>query len=95
MQQTGGQGRCSLVTFLSKTTVNKVISTVQQIIQETIAKDVKEVQMFSVQIDTTQDIPRAVFYSVKASAYYSDSVIRHPTLLLRRPLELSKFSVGM
>ena len=50
------KGRGSAVTFLSKTTVNNVISTVQRLIQETIAKEVAESGMFSVQIDTTQDI---------------------------------------
>lgn len=44
------------VTFVSKSTVNTVISTVQWLVQETIAKDVAESGMFSVQIDTTQDI---------------------------------------
>lgn len=56
MHQAQGKGRGSVVTFLSKTTVIKVISTVQQLIQETIAKEVTEAGMFSVQIDTTQDI---------------------------------------
>ncbi len=37
MHQTENKGRGSLLTFLSKTTINKVISTVQQLIQETIA----------------------------------------------------------
>ncbi len=50
------RGRGSLVTFLSKTTVNNVITTIQHIIQECIAKEVREAGMFSVQIDTTQDI---------------------------------------
>lgn len=44
------------MTFLSKTTVNKVISAVHQLIQETIAKEVTEPGMFSVQTDTTHDI---------------------------------------
>ena len=51
-----GRGRGSLVTFLSKTTVNSVIDTIQHLIQDSIAKKVREAGMFSVQIDTTQDI---------------------------------------
>ena len=34
-------------------------------------------------------------YSLQARVYYSDSVIRNPTLLPRRPLEPSQFSVRM
>ena len=36
-----------------------------------------------------------LYVPVKARVYYSDSIIRNPTLLLRRPLEPSKCSVGM
>lgn len=54
--QTQNKGQRSLLTFLSKTTVNKVISTVQQLIQETIAKEITEAGMYSAQIDTIQDI---------------------------------------
>ncbi|KAK0148975.1 Zinc finger MYM-type protein 1 [Merluccius polli] len=56
MHETHCKGRGSAVTFLSKTTVNLVISAVQHLIQEVIAKEVTEAGMFSVQIDTTQDI---------------------------------------
>ena len=50
------RGGGSLVTFLSKTTVNSIINTIQHLIQDSIAKEVREAGMFSVQIDTTQDI---------------------------------------
>lgn len=56
MHETHSRGRGSTVTFLSKTTINMVISAVQHLIQEVIAKEVTEAGMFSVQIDTTQDI---------------------------------------
>lgn len=56
MHQSQARSRGAAVTFLSKTTVNTVISTVQRLIQETIAKEVAESGMFSVQIDTTPDI---------------------------------------
>ena len=52
----GAKGRGSLVTLISKTTVKYVIDTVKQLIQESISSDVQGAGMFSVQIDTTQDI---------------------------------------
>lgn len=42
--------------MLSKTTLNKLIVTIRQLIQEAVASGVREAGMFSVQIDTTQDI---------------------------------------
>lgn len=51
-----GKGRGSLVTLLSKQTVDKVIDTVSHLIQHTIANEVREAKMFSVQLDTTQDL---------------------------------------
>ncbi|XP_066959233.1 zinc finger MYM-type protein 1-like [Macrobrachium rosenbergii] len=56
MQQTKSKGRGSFVSFLSKTTVNNILSTIQQIIQESIANEVHKARMFSAQIDTTQDL---------------------------------------
>lgn len=50
------RGRGSLVTLLSKTTVNSVIDALGHLIQESIASDVQKAGMFSVQLDTTQDI---------------------------------------
>lgn len=51
-----GTGRGSLVTLLSKTTVNKIINVIKVLIQDVIATEVQEAGMFSVQIDTTQDL---------------------------------------
>lgn len=56
LQSSGGKGRGSLITLLSKTTVNKVIQAIRMLIQENISKEVREAGMFSIQIDTTQDI---------------------------------------
>lgn len=56
MHQSQARGCGAAVTFLSKTTMNTVISTLKCLIQETITKDVAESMIFSVQIDTTQDI---------------------------------------
>ena len=50
------QGRGSFVSFLSKNTVNEIINNIQQAIQQCIANEVNEAGMFSVEIDTTQDI---------------------------------------
>lgn len=56
IHQTGAKGRGSLVSLLSPKTVNSVVNTIQQLIQETIVGDIKNAEMFSLQIDTTQDI---------------------------------------
>lgn len=56
IHQTGAKGRGSLVSLLSPRTINSVIDTIQQLIQETIARDIKNAEMFSLQIDTMQDI---------------------------------------
>ncbi|CAI5660952.1 unnamed protein product [Oreochromis niloticus] len=55
-QTSGSRGRGSLITLLSKTTVNSVIDALGHLLQESIASDVKKAGMFSVQLDTTQDI---------------------------------------
>uniref|UniRef100_A0A336MY63 CSON006218 protein n=1 Tax=Culicoides sonorensis TaxID=179676 RepID=A0A336MY63_CULSO len=51
-----GQGRGSLTTFLSKTTINKIVKIISNMIQETIVNEVNSAGMFSLQLDTTQDI---------------------------------------
>ena len=55
-QASGSRGRGSLITLLSKTTVNSVIDALGHLIQESIARDVQKAGMLSVQLDTTQDI---------------------------------------
>lgn len=52
---TGRIGRGNFTTMISKNTINFVIDTIGQLIKEYIAKDVNAAQMFSIQIDTTQD----------------------------------------
>ena len=56
LHQSGARGRGSLITLLSKNTVNTVIHTIQSIIQETMSSEIEQAGMFSVQIDTTWDI---------------------------------------
>lgn len=48
------RGRGSLVTLLSKTTVNSVITVIRDNIRQWISSDIKD--MFAVELDTTQDI---------------------------------------
>lgn len=50
------KGRGNFITFLSKTTVNHIIDIIHSVIKETISKEIKESEMYSIQIDTTQDI---------------------------------------
>ncbi|KAL3976231.1 NLR family CARD domain-containing protein 3 [Sarotherodon galilaeus] len=55
-QSNGSRTRGSLITLLSKTTVNSVTDALGHLIQESIASHVQKVGMFSVQLDTTPDI---------------------------------------
>lgn len=50
------KGRGNLLTFLSKNTLQSIITTTFSLILDTIATEVKASKMFSVLIDTTQDI---------------------------------------
>src|SRR6185437_6491912 len=50
------KGRGSLVTFLSKTFVNSLIKVMCLSISRKIVQEVKRARMFSVQVDTTQDV---------------------------------------
>lgn len=55
--ETGSKGgRGSLVTFLSKTTIDYIITTIQYLMKVTIATEIRESGMYSIQIDTTPDI---------------------------------------
>ncbi|XP_025192694.1 uncharacterized protein LOC112592760 [Melanaphis sacchari] len=49
-------GRGSLLTFLSKTTVNKVVIIIGNLISAFIAEDVIAAKAFSLEVDSTQDI---------------------------------------
>jgi hypothetical protein len=51
-----GRGRGSLLTFLSKSTINKIIQAIGQLIARNISTEVQAAGMFSLQVDTTQDI---------------------------------------
>lgn len=49
-------GRGSLVTFLSKTTIDYIITTIKNLMKVTIAAEIRESGMYSIQINTTPDI---------------------------------------
>lgn len=55
-KQMGSKGRGSLVTMMSKTTAKKVIEVIRMLIQQKIAAEVRKAGMFSIQMDTTQDL---------------------------------------
>lgn len=50
------RGRGNLVTMMSKTTVNNLIDVLGNGIKQAVSEEVNEARIFSIQIDTTQDI---------------------------------------
>ncbi|KAF0690765.1 Zinc finger MYM-type protein 1 [Aphis craccivora] len=52
----GSKGRGNSLTFISKTTVDYLISAICTLIKKSISTDVNNAQMYSVMLDTTQDI---------------------------------------
>lgn len=50
------RGRGAFISLLSKTTVNEILSGISNLIKKKISDDVKRAEIFSIQIDTTQDI---------------------------------------
>lgn len=54
LSQTRGRG--SLVTFLSKTFINKIVLVIGNLLQEKIVNELKEAQSFSILVDSTQDV---------------------------------------
>ncbi|KAE9541874.1 hypothetical protein AGLY_003865 [Aphis glycines] len=54
--ESGNKNRGGLLTILSKTTINMVIECIGQEIKTCIAQEVQEAGMFTVELDTTQDI---------------------------------------
>ncbi|XP_077290366.1 zinc finger MYM-type protein 1-like [Arctopsyche grandis] len=51
----GNKGRGGLITYLSKTTVNRLIHIMKTMIQERISHEVFEAKYYSIQVDSTQD----------------------------------------
>lgn len=56
MHLQGSKGRGNFVSLLSHYSISNVISTISSIIKQTISSQISKAQMFSVLIDTTQDI---------------------------------------
>lgn len=56
MHLKGSKGRGDFITLLSHYSISNVISTISLLIKKTISNQINKVQMFSVLIDTTQDI---------------------------------------
>eukprot|EP00112_Aurelia_sp_Birch-Aquarium-sp1_P000120 Seg10095.1 transcript_id=Seg10095.1/GoldUCD/mRNA.D3Y31 product="Zinc finger MYM-type protein 1" protein_id=Seg10095.1/GoldUCD/D3Y31 len=50
------KGRGSLVTMISKTTINQILEIIKTMMQEKISDEVAHAKIFSIQVDTTQDI---------------------------------------
>lgn len=66
------------MTLMSKTTVNLVVESIQQLIKESVSSEVIQARMYSVQIDTTQDVTSEDQCSV-VIRYVTDSI--HEKLL--------------
>jgi hypothetical protein len=49
-------GRGNFVSFLSKNTLNRILSIIKNMIQETVSAEINKAGFYSVQLDTTQDI---------------------------------------
>ncbi|KAF0707145.1 protein FAM200A-like, partial [Aphis craccivora] len=52
----GNKTRGGLLTLISKTTVNQIIECISDLIKKYIASQIVEAEMFSVKLDTTQDV---------------------------------------
>ncbi|XP_004207885.1 uncharacterized protein LOC101235251 [Hydra vulgaris] len=60
----GSKGRGALVTFLSKTTISKLLTIMKNMMQEQIAMEVSKAKVYSVQVDATQDISAIDQFSI-------------------------------
>jgi len=56
MHLQGSKGRGNFVSLLSHYSISNVISKISSIIKQTISSQISKAEMFSVLIDTTQDI---------------------------------------
>lgn len=105
---TGAKGRGSLVTLLSKDIVGKVVDALSQVIKGTISDEVREAGLFSVQIDTTQDVTSkdqcaiivryvtdVVHERLVAVVNCEKSTGKHLTQLLKNTLDKLGIDMGM
>lgn len=56
MHKRGSKGRGSFVTLLSHYSITNVVASIFSLIKSTILNQIKQSHMFSILIDTTQDI---------------------------------------
>ncbi|KAF0697077.1 zinc finger MYM-type protein 1-like, partial [Aphis craccivora] len=56
IHNSGSKQGGGLITFLSKTTINYIIDAISQLIKSAITKETEKALIYSVQLDTTQDI---------------------------------------
>ena len=77
------KGRGSLVTFLSKTTVNSLLNVIRDLIQASIANEIKDANMLSIEMDSTQDVSCADQCSIVVR-YTHDGIVLERLLFLVR-----------
>lgn len=105
---TGAKGRGYLVTLLSKDIVGKVVDALSQVLKGTISDEVREAGLFSVQIDTTQDVTSkdqcaiivryvtdVVHERLVAVVNCEKSTGKHLTQLLKNTLDKLGIDMGM
>ena len=90
----GTSGRGSLVTLLSKTTINTVIDTIGHLIQDCISNEVQQTGMFSIQLDTTQDITSHDQCSIVVR-YVTDTVHERLVALVRCEASTGQYFVNL
>ncbi|KAF0696605.1 Zinc finger MYM-type protein 1, partial [Aphis craccivora] len=87
----GCKGRGNSLTFISKTTVDYIISAICTLIKKSISTDVNNAQMYSVILDTTQDI--TVKDQCAIVIRYVDNHSVHERLISLNVLKLNDINV--
>jgi hypothetical protein len=83
MGKKGSKGRGGLVTFLSKSTINALNTIMRDMIQEKIKVEVKKAKVYSIQVDSSQDVSSIDQFSV-VIRYVNGSTV-HERLLAMVP----------
>ncbi|KAJ3645913.1 hypothetical protein Zmor_023532 [Zophobas morio] len=73
----------NFLTFLSKTTINSIISIITKIMKKKMSVEILEAEMFSVEIDSTQDISTKEQCSVLIRYVYMGNIIERLFSLIR------------
>lgn len=74
LKPAGKVGRGNFVSMLSKTTINHILDVIANLVKNAIAKEINISKMFSIQIDTTQDITSKDQCSVITRYVYNDTI---------------------